>query len=116
MKTARFIKNSLSTQTLAPLRLLIIVLAILAGLQGTSDARAGSCSPVEKGIGITSQGPHLKAKNTAGSVEAGAKRFTEENKASANASELYDTVMPPLCLLMLVWLSLTLSGSEKGKS
>ncbi len=94
---------------------LIIALAIAPGLPGTFEIRASSYSPVEKGTGNTIEALHLKAKSF-GHGEAGASRFTKENKASANATELYDSVMPPLCLLMLVWLSFTLSGSEKGKS
>lgn len=97
-------------------RLLLIALVILPGLLGTFYLRASSYSPVEKGIGHPIQALRPKAKNTGSSGEACARRFVEKNKASANTAGLYDTIMPPLCLLMLAWLSLALPGSEKGKS
>lgn len=93
-------------------RLLLIALAILPGLQGTFDLRASSFSPVEKGIGHPIQALRPKAKNTGSSGEDSARRFVEKNKASSNAAGLYDTLMPLLCLLMLIYFSLSIRKTK----
>lgn len=93
-------------------RLLLIALVILPGLQGTFDLRASSFSPVEKGIGHPIQAFRPKAKNTGSSGEASARRFVEKNKASAHTAGLYDTLMPLLCLLMLMYLSLSIQETK----
>ncbi len=93
-------------------RLFLIALAILPGLQGIFDLRASSYSPVEKGIENPTQVLQLKAKNTVSSGKDSARRFVEKNKASAYTAGLYDTLMPLLCLLMLIYLSLSVRKTK----
>jgi hypothetical protein len=47
---------------------------------------------------------------------ADSKKVIEENTASANAAWICDTFIPPLCLLLILWLALTLPGHAKGRS
>lgn len=94
-------------------RLLIIALAIAPGLPGTFDARVSFYSPVEKTVVTRTHAPKVKDNSSLSREEADAKRIAEETKDSAAASRLYDTVMPPLCLLMLAWLNLSLQGSKQ---
>lgn len=95
--------------------LLILALVIVPGLQGTFAVRISFHSLAEKGIENTTQSHYLKARNTASKGEFAAGRFREKNKALADLTERCDTVMPPLCLLMLIWLTISLSGPEKEK-
>lgn len=93
--------------------LLIIALAIVSGFQSAFDPR----DPFSHAEKITNEPclsfNHAKGQSTTSSGATDARHFIKENKASANAAGYYDTIMPALCLLMLVWLSFTIPGKKK---
>lgn len=93
--------------------LLLIALAILAGLYDHVDFRALAAHGVNQEISTATVVGQLKSNTSPGREKADTKQIAEETKDSAAAAELYDGIMPPLCLLMLVWLSLKLRASEK---
>jgi len=51
---------------------------------------------------------HPEGQRAARSGNSYVMRFKEKHKASADAAGLYDAIIPPLCLLMLIYLSLSL--------
>lgn len=93
--------------------LLIIVLAMVPGLQGIFDVRAFSYNPVERGIEHIRQDRHLKNKHSLSVGDTNTKQPAEENKASASAAELYDTLMPALSLLLILGFTWTLGGAKE---
>lgn len=93
--------------------LFIIVLAVVPGLQGIFDVRAFSYNPVERGIEHIRQDRHLKNKHSLSAGDTNTKQPAEENKASASAAELYDTLMPALSLFLILWLSWSVTGVKE---
>lgn len=93
--------------------LLIIALAILPALQDIFDLRAFSYNPVEKGIEHIRHDHRRKDRHSVNDRDSNMKHPAEENKASASAAELYDTVMPALSLLLILWLSWSVTGVKE---
>ncbi len=94
-------------------QLLILALCIAPCFPGAFDASAFSCYRLGWETGII-KGPQLKTKDIVNTGEHEAKRLTAaENKDSARVVELYDMILPPACLLLLIGLCLTLQKPEK---
>lgn len=81
-------------------------------LRGAEQALSGPATRATQELGI-------KARDSGRAMhqsKADAERIAAEYQTTATVTMLCDTVIPPLCLLLILWLSMALPGSGKEKT